>query len=426
MPPSHAPTRPRRAASSPPSRSEAGPLLHAADARGVARLGVDAVSGVTDIVEAMHAAIARPSWPIGPAGPARTAGITGFVYRAVRGSTQLVGRGLEAAIDGIDRARSALGPDAGPAAPSIRREALLAALNGVWGDHLVASGNPLAIPMTLRVEGRVIDPACGPAPGHDGRRLLVLAHGLCMNDLQWRRGGHDHGEALARAAGWTPLYLHYNSGRHVAENGHAFAALLEDLVSRWPVPIDEIAIVGHSMGGLLARSACHLGALSDAAWLAKLSTLVFLGTPHHGAPLERGGHVIDRVLGASPYVAPFARLGRARSAGITDLRHGALRDEDHISDDRFVHAHDTRVPTPLPEGVRAFVIAATTAERTGGRLDASRGDGLVPLASALGDHPDRRFALGVPRARRFVVTEANHWDLLDRPQVTARLLRWLP
>ena len=128
-------------------------------------------------------------------------------------------------------------------------------------------------------------------------------------------------------ASWAsqPVYLHYNSGRHVSENGREFAALLEQLVAGWPVPVDELVIVGHSMGGLVARSACHHAEAQGQAWLASLTKLVCLGTPHHGAPLERGGRWVDVLLGLSPYVAPFARLGKARSAGITDLRFGNLQ-----------------------------------------------------------------------------------------------------
>lgn len=118
------------------------------------------------------------------------------------------------------------------------------------------------------------------------------------------------------------------SGLHIPTNGREFADLLEALITCWPVPVEELAIIGHSMGGLLARSAWHYGNAAGHDWSRHLNKLVFLGTPHHGAPLERGGNWVDIVLGASPYTAPFARLGRIRSAGITDLRHGYLLDED--------------------------------------------------------------------------------------------------
>ena len=118
-----------------------------------------------------------------------------------------------------------------------------------------------------------------------------------MNDLQWKRKGHDHGAALARDLAYTPVYLHYNSGLHISTNGRAFAELLEALVRLWPVPLTELVLIGHSMGGLVARSACHYGALARHEWLRRLDKLVFLGTPHHGAPLERGGNWVDMLLG---------------------------------------------------------------------------------------------------------------------------------
>src|SRR5690606_12638053 len=123
--------------------------------------------------------------------------------------------------------------------------------------------------------------------------VVVLIHGLCMNDLQWQRNGHDHGAQLERALGCTPVYLRYNSGRHVSENGNELAALLERLVATWPVPLTRLTLIGHSMGGLLARSAEHLAREQGMSWSKVLRELVFLGTPHHGAPLERAGHAVD-------------------------------------------------------------------------------------------------------------------------------------
>ena len=195
---------------------------------------------------------------------------------------------------------------------------------------------------------------------HAGGKLVVLLHGLCMNDLQWKRKGHDHGVSLARDLAYTPVYLHYNSGLHVSTNGRAFAERLETLVQLWPVPLTELVIIGHSMGGLVARSACHYGALARHEWVRRLDKLVFVGTPHHGAPLERGGNWVDLLLGASRYSAPLARLGKIRSAGITDLRFGNLLDEDWNKRDRFKRTGDLRLPVPLPQGVACYAIAATT------------------------------------------------------------------
>ncbi|MBI5544743.1 MAG: alpha/beta hydrolase, partial [Deltaproteobacteria bacterium] len=166
-------------------------------------------------------------------------------------------------------------------------------------------------------------------------KVLVLVHGSSTSDLHWVRKGHDHGAALARDLGYTAIYLHYNTGLHISTNGRAFAEHLETLAQRWPVPIDELAIVGHSMGGLVARSACHVATVSGQRWRTLLKKLVFLGSPHHGTLLERAGNILGAAIGLSSYSAAFASLGKLRSAGITDLRHGNVRDEDCVGRDRF-------------------------------------------------------------------------------------------
>jgi hypothetical protein len=396
--------------------------LHTSDLIGLLRLGSDATVAVTGLAEALHGTILDGIGVPGRRAPGRTSGITGWVYGAVRGGARLWGRGADALL--------AAGVGRQPAAASTpRREAVLAVLNGIWGDHLAATGNPLAIPSTLRIDGHALalDRAslAQRLPDASGR-ILVLAHGLCMNDLQWRRESYDHGRFLARELGVTPLYLHYNSGRHVSENGRDFAALLDALVAAWPVPVRDLTIVGHSMGGLVARSACHHAGRERQAWLGKLKRLVFLGTPHHGAPLERRGHQVDMLFGLSRYAAPFARLGKARSAGITDLRYGNLQDADWQGRDRFEQRHDDRRPTPLPPGVQAFLVAATTGETTDGLRGRWIGDGLVPLASALGEHADAARALqGIPPSQRLVLTRTNHWGLLAHAEVGAALARWL-
>jgi pimeloyl-ACP methyl ester carboxylesterase len=297
--------------------------VRASDLQGAGRLVTDAVVGVTDIVEAMHRSIAERAGVVGPPPKGPTRGVTGLVYRSIRSVTRVVGWGLDAALP-------RLAPVLGKEAESSQREAVVSAVNGVLGDHLVATGNPLAIPMSLRqggvplaLEGAALSKAFPEAGG----KLLVLVHGLCMNDLQWRREGHDHGAALARELGLSPLYLHYNSGCHIATNGREFAQLLERLLQAWPVPVEQLVLIGHSMGGLVCRSACAHAAQEGMHWLRQLDAMVFLGTPHHGAPLERAGSKVDAVLDFSPYTAPFSRLGRIRSAGIQDLRHGRVLGE---------------------------------------------------------------------------------------------------
>lgn len=382
--------------------------LRLSDLHGAARLGVDATAGITDLVEAMHAAISRPDLGIRSAASERTTGLTGLVYRSIRGVTGLTGAGLNAVLarEGVAHERT-----------SVEREAVIAALNGVLGDHLEASVNPLAIPMRLHHAGVPLTlraEALSQAIPDAGQKLLILVHGLCMNDLQWTRDGHDHGAMLAEAYGYTPLYLHYNTGLSIAQNGRDFAELLDLLRARWPTPVDEITLIGHSMGGLLARSACHYAAAQGHDWTVSLRNLICMGAPHHGAPLERGGRWVDLVLGATPFAAPLARVGKLRSAGITDLRHG-----------NTLSMRGRHRPVPLPEGVRCYAIAATTGLRRGDLKDRWIGDSLVPVASALGQHDDPDRSIGFAKSRRWIGYGMNHLDLLSHPDVADRLLRWL-
>jgi hypothetical protein len=384
---------------------------HFDDLRGASRLAFDASTGITRLVGAVHGAIERTAVPFPTAANGDARGLAGLIYRGIGGGMRVLGTGIDAGL-------APLGGLLPAGEPSQGRDAWVAILNGVYGDHLAHTGNPLAIEMSLRHRGCAIDPrspALAPIAERtepSGARLLLLVHGLCMNDARWQREGHDHGAALADELGYVPLYLRYNSGLRIADNGRALAALLQELLEHWPQPVQELAIIGHSMGGLVARSAVHQAQQAGHAWPRRLGRLVFLGTPHHGAPLERGGHSLDYLLELSRYSAPFARIGRQRSAGIRDLRHGTITAGDHEH-------------VPLPAGVRCYAAAATLGTRRGPVAERLLGDGLVPLDSALGRHarPDR--ALEFPAERQWIGYQMGHLQLLNRPEVHAQLRDWL-
>jgi pimeloyl-ACP methyl ester carboxylesterase len=388
------------------------------DMRGAARLAVDATAGLASLVEAVHARILQtPGLPQVPgltttSSDGRTAGVAGLVYKTIRGVTHLVGGSIDSLLAALATELPAVGQDD---APHAEREALIAVLNGVLGDHLAATGNPLAIPMTLHHRGRSATRGATQAP--DGAEdVAVFIHGLCMNDQQWTTpSGHDHGAALNRELGFIPVYLHYNTGLHIAANGKALAELLESTVDEWPRRIKRLVLIGHSMGGLVARSAMHHAELAGHRWLALLDAAVFLGTPHHGAPLERAGHWVDTMLGATPvlahYTAPFARLGKLRSAGITDLRHGHLLDDG--------------APLPVPDRVACYAVAASLGQEQGDIKDRLLGDGLVPLASALGQHSQAARRLDFAPERQYIAWGSGHLDLLGDAAVFAQLVRWL-
>ncbi len=397
-----------------------------AEVRGLLQLATQATHGVTGVVEGVHQSVWRSLGAADGPVPGRTRGLTGLVYRGIHGVSHVIGHGIDRA---LHKLQPMLDREHDAAHPSPQRAAFQSVLNGVMGDHLVASGNPLAIPMSLRHRGRLVatdTPADIPAARG---RILLLVHGLCMNDLQWRGeragGVTDHGEAAAAALGYTPLYLRYNTGRHISENGRDLSERLERLLAQWPVPVEEISIVAHSMGGLVARSACHHGSGAARTWRDKLRKLVFLGTPHHGAPLERAGQWVDQVLARSMYTAPFAKLGQMRSAGITDLRHGCVRDEDWLGAGRFAHAEDSRLHLPLPADVACFSIAATLAKQRSPLAERLVGDGLVPLDSALGRHDDGARDLGLHRHAHWISHGTGHIELLHRPEVGAQIIRWL-
>jgi pimeloyl-ACP methyl ester carboxylesterase len=405
-----------------PDKASPRSAIRLQDLQGLARLGFDATIAVTNLVENMHQTIASRAGILGPGQDLPTKGLTGLVYRLVRGTTRVAGLGVDH-LTGLLNQGLESNLESTP-----EREAVIAAMCGVWGDHLAETHNPLAIRMAFRVQGQPLTltrAALQQRMAQPESRLLVLVHGLCMNDLQWQRRGHDHGAALGKALGMTPLYLHYNTGLHVSKNGEAFAEQLQTLVEQWPVPVEQLVLIGHSMGGLVARSACHAAELAAQPWLEKLAALVCLGTPHHGAPLERGGQLIDSMLGKSPYLAPFARLGKARSAGIADLRFGNVRQGDWAAHRKHDQTVDERLPTPLPQGVPAFLVAAVQAQRRDHPRNAWVGDGLVPLASALGEHANPALALTVPDRHKQVLTGASHWDLLNHPGVYRQLLAWL-
>lgn len=395
---------PKRAA---PAARRPSPV-RVADVRGAVRLAVQGVHGVTHIAEGLHGTIARVAPPLGKVRERPTTGITGFVYRTVRTVSSLVGGGLDAALAAVQALLPAESAAGGAQHEAPQRQAVLSALNGIVGDHLARTGNPLAIRMELVTT----------APARP--RVLLLVHGLCMGERQWTYDGHDHGRSLARVLDATPVYVRYNSGRHVSENGAELAAKLEQLAADWPLPLEALAIVGHSMGGLVARSAVHQAQQAGQAWPARLRQMIFLGTPHHGAALERGGNWLHEVLGLSPYLAPFTRLGRVRSDGITDLRHGNLLEGDWQGG-RFLH-RDTRTPVPLPRGVACYAVAGALG---GGKADHAIGDGLVAVDSALGRHARSTLDLRFPASHTFIARGAHHFELLGSAAVDRKLRQWL-
>ena len=432
-----------------PSLSELRSHLHPSDLQGLAQLATRATLGITGLAEEVQGNVYKTvAAAVGAAGRAfvdkaagasgvKKTGITGLVYGGVKGLTRVAGSAVNTVLSEVASRSS-------PAGSSLQREAMLAVLNGVLGDQLQDSSNPLTIAMSLRHEGQTLPlnkAALAQRLPQATGKILVLVHGLCMNDLQWRSGAapasgynYDYATRLARELGYTPVYLHYNTGLHTSVNGGQFAALLEGLLKAWPQEVQTLSLLTHSMGGLVARSACHSAAAGGSQWLGRLQHLIFLGTPHHGVPLERVGNWVDTVLESNPMIRPFAKIGQIRSAGITDLRHGNVLAIDWQNADRFEAAPDMRQPLPLPVGVACFAVAATlaaaSAELPGlaqlkGKLAQKLGDGLVPLSSALGQHSEAGRNLDFPPDAQLIAFETGHIALLHSPSVYARIRNWL-
>ena len=183
------------------------------DIRGTAKLTIDAITGIIDLVEEMHHNISNLGGILGRTNQTRTSGIIGMIYRNIRTVSGWVG-------DGIDLLMKQILVLPGGKGSSPEREMVLAALNGIVGDHLAARNNPLAIPMQFRRNGApltVDDHDFNQAVRQCDGKIVLMVHGSCMNDLQWNRQGHDHGAALARDLGYLPIYLSYNTGLHISK-----------------------------------------------------------------------------------------------------------------------------------------------------------------------------------------------------------------
>jgi pimeloyl-ACP methyl ester carboxylesterase len=293
---------------------------------------------------------------------------------------------------------------------------VVAAVNGLIGDRLREEGSNFVFDMGVRVAGRdvTLDPD-GVAAAFPGATdtLAVFVHGLSENESYWHRAARPRREVPDRRSygdrleseGWTPVYVRVNTGFPVAENGVGMAALLDRLVRVWPTDVRRIALVGHSMGGLILRAACAVQVDAETPWTDLVTDVVCLGTPHLGAPLERVVNKGVAMMGRVPEVAAVGRFLEYRSTGILDLRHGLARDVQNLPNARYR-------------------LVAATLTRSHRSLAASTiGDYLVPYASALGRR--RNGEEMFPGAETLHVPGADHFDLLNHDHIYAAIRRWL-
>jgi pimeloyl-ACP methyl ester carboxylesterase len=393
--------------------------------RALTRLAASELAAGSTAIGGMHDAIAtRVFGALGPgARPVRLAhdAIAGGVYASVGGAAALAGRVA-------DRALSRRDPGAGrPISATPRGATALAVLNGLIGDALEEAGSDLHEPMALRLGGRVVasDARSLAAAFPSARpRLVVFLHGLMETEHAWRLGGGPpYGARLERELGCTALDVRYNSGRHISRNGRSLAELLERVVAEWPVEVEQVALVGHSMGGLVARSACHEAAADGSEWVRRVRHVVSLGTPHTGAPLVQALHYAAHALQAVPETRMFARLLRRRSAGIRDLRQGSLVDRDWKGRDPDALRAAACAEVPLLEGATHCFVTATITRDERHPLGRLIGDALVLTPSASGRSRARRIPFRAEHGLH--VGRAHHLALLNHPAVYERLREWL-
>ena len=369
---------------------------------GLTHLGWSVAAEIVDVVERMHGTISRAPLPWTHPRSDRAIGLSGLIYRLIRQSMSHLDRGFA-------EASLALRLDEGAQDPAWIR--LQAAVNGVLGDQLEAQASPLSLSMRL-----IQAPPAEAAP----RRRVIFLHGLCMSELGWQHTAHaDFCQWNAQARGARISYLRYNTGRRISQNGQDLALLLETLDEDL-----ELDLIGHSMGGLLIRSALHAADQRGHRWPRRLRHVAMLGSPHHGAPLERIGQQANGLLTLSPYLKPFSRLGARRSAGIRDLRFGNLTDADWQDVDPD-HLHDTRQLLPLPDGPRYLNLAASRSAALPQPVWRGHDDLLVTVASALGQSREPARRLDHPNLRSHVLAGLNHLQLLSEPQVYDQLRGWL-
>ncbi len=343
-------------------------------------------------------------------------------YAAARGLTKGLVRGGALAFSRVRR------PDAPSLEESLGGRLVVGAVNGAFGDSIHRRGNPLALTMSLRAAGRDVAPdrtAIAEAFPAATARLVVFVHGLCETEEAWSYGATRHvpyGVRLQTELGYIPLFVRYNTGRHISENGREFAELLERVTANWPVAVEEIVLVGHSMGGLVARSACHY---ADAhTWPAQVRHVFTLGAPHRGAPLEKAATFATGALARLPETRGLSRALKARSSGIKDLGHGYLVDEDWSDQDPDAFVQQAGSQIPFLQSANHYFVAATVSREPDAPLGRIIGDMLVLRSSAWAHaHPGERMHFPVDRYCH--VGEINHFDLLNHPAIYGQLRRWI-
>jgi pimeloyl-ACP methyl ester carboxylesterase len=402
------------------------------DIEAIGELAGEALAAGGGFIKEMHEGIAgRPFGVLGPAAaPVRFVhdGVSRAVYGGVRGALRGGARG------GASLLAHRSG-DEGPALAATPAGSLaLGAVNGLYGNHLTERGNRLAFGMAFRRHGEDValtDEGIATAFPDATSRIAVFVHGLFGDEDNWRLfplrgarpGRRTYGERLQDELSFTPVALRYNTGLRISQNGRELARLLDDLVAGWPVAVEEIVLVGHSMGGIVVRSACHYGEQDARRWTTAVRHVFSLGSPHFGADLEKGVNVLSWGFGRLRETRAFATFLNARSVGIKDLRYGACVDEDWSEcedPDEFLRDRCTEVPF-LPDA-NYYFIGATLMD---GPVGSALGDLLVRIPSASGRGNGRGRSIPFEADNGHELTGLTHMDLLNHPAVYEQMRTWI-
>jgi len=309
---------------------------------------------------------------------------------------------------------------------------ILAILNGVLGDTLEKTKITLAMKMTLHTADlpliltkKYLAKSDLPASG----RICILAHGNCGSEKGWgfrENSSTSYGSLLQKDFGFTPFFLSYNSGLHISTNGKLLSNLLEKLIAHYPHKISELMLVGHSMGGLVFRSACHYGEKENKKWVKLIKKIFYLGTPHLGTHLEKFGKLTTSIVSQipNPVTKFIVSLGDLRSAGIKDMRHGYLTEEDWQGKNADALFHWPQNKIPLLKRADHYLICGTLSKVAGSKMGKLFGDGLVHPASGTGQGLFSSSALPFLKEHCKILPGISHHHLQTSRRVYAQIKNW--
>jgi pimeloyl-ACP methyl ester carboxylesterase len=253
----------------------------------------------------------------------------------------------------------------------------------------------------------------------------VFLHGVCQTEEAWSLGARTHvpyGPRLRVELGYTPVYVRYNSGRHISENGRDLAQLLDQLTASWPLPPQEIALIGHAMGALIGRSACHQG--GGQPWVGKVRHVFMLSCPHMGAPLERATSAVSALLARLPETRSMASALNARSCGIKDLRYGYLLEEDWFGRDPDEFARRTAAEIPFLQSANHYFVSASISRNPDGLASRLVGDLFVVGSSAWAQtRGGQPLPFPIDHYRHF--GGLHHFQLLNHPAIYEQIRKWI-